>query len=60
MYEVWLHVILIRRRMGDEGCPHVAARDYLEVNNMELLPHSANSPDLNPIANLLASMEYDG
>lgn len=35
--------------MQDNARSHVAARDYLEVSNIELLPYPANSPELNPI-----------
>lgn len=52
------HVIPMRRQMGrnfilmqDNARPHTAriTRTYLEENNVEVLPHPANSPDLNPI-----------
>ena len=52
------HVIPMRRQMSrnfilmqDNARPHTAriTRTYLEENNVEVLPHPANSPDLNPI-----------
>lgn len=53
------HVITKRRPMGrdfiltqDNACLHVAARSYLEVNIIKLLPHPADSPDLNTIENV--------
>jgi len=48
-------VIPMRRRIGhdfilmqDNAFPHVArvTREYLAVNNIQLLPHPSNSPDL--------------
>lgn len=51
------YVIPVRRRMGrdfilmqDNARLQVEARDYLEVNNTELLPRNpANNSDLDPI-----------
>jgi len=36
--------------MQDNALPHVArvTREYLAVNNIQLLSHPSNSPDLNP------------
>lgn len=52
------HVLLVRRRVGrafslmqDNATCHNArlTRTFLQENNIDVLPHPARSPDLNPI-----------
>jgi len=61
-------MIPMRRRIGrdfilmqDNALPHVAriTREYLAVNNIQLLPHPSNSPDLNPVEHVWDMMVGD-